>query len=102
MISFAQLQEEQLNQDVQRTRTTPRPVAYKPPSTSSRPPQPKKLTREELRDRFVKRLCWHCDEPWSHDHRCKKGQLLLIESTEEPKLKDATLELEEKDMEDKL
>ncbi|RWV81015.1 hypothetical protein GW17_00057609 [Ensete ventricosum] len=80
-ISFAR--EERLNQYVRRTRPTPRPVAYKLPSTSNRPPQPKKLTREELRDRSAKGLCWHCDESWSRDHRCKKGRLLLIELADE-------------------
>ncbi|RRT76480.1 hypothetical protein B296_00002275 [Ensete ventricosum] len=69
-----------INQDVRRTRTTPR-IAYRPPtlSTSSHPSQPKKLTREELHDRSTKGLCWHCDESWSCDHHCKRGQLLLIE-----------------------
>ncbi|RWW82787.1 hypothetical protein BHE74_00008722 [Ensete ventricosum] len=63
-------------------RTTPRPVSYKPP-TPSCPSLPKKLTREELRDRSAKGLCWHCDESWSRDHRCKKGCLLLIEPLED-------------------
>ncbi|RZS17222.1 hypothetical protein BHM03_00049338 [Ensete ventricosum] len=49
----------------------------------------------------MKALCWHCDEPWSHDHRCKKGCLLLIEPIEEPKLEDAALK-PEKDTEEKL
>ncbi|RWW80754.1 hypothetical protein BHE74_00010889 [Ensete ventricosum] len=101
-ISFARLQEKWRNQDVWRTKTTPRLVAYKPPSTSNRPPQPKKLTREELRYRSAKEFCWHCDEHLSHDHRCKKGQLLLIEPTEEPKLKDVALKPKEKDIEEKL
>ncbi|RWV97043.1 hypothetical protein BHE74_00016672 [Ensete ventricosum] len=84
-ISFAQIQDEQLNQDARRMRTTPRPVAYKPsvPSTLSRPSLPKKLMREELRDRSAKDLCWHYDESWSCDHCCKKGHLLLIEPIED-------------------
>ncbi|RWW54995.1 hypothetical protein BHE74_00038384 [Ensete ventricosum] len=82
-ISFARIQEERLNQDAQRTRTTPRPMTYKPPSIRSCPSLPKKLTREELRDRLTKGLCWHCDEPRSHDHHCKKGHLLLIEPLED-------------------
>ncbi|RRT46768.1 hypothetical protein B296_00023882 [Ensete ventricosum] len=64
-------------------RTNPRPMAYKPPSVPSYPSLPKKLTREELHDRSVKGLCWHCDELWSRDHRCKKGHLLLIEPLED-------------------
>ncbi|RZS22805.1 hypothetical protein BHM03_00055633 [Ensete ventricosum] len=54
---------------------------YKPPalSTLNHPLQLKKLTRKELRDRSAKDLCWNCDEPWSRDHCCKRGFLLLIE-----------------------
>ncbi|RRT81669.1 hypothetical protein B296_00000082 [Ensete ventricosum] len=51
--------------------------------------------------RSTKGLCWHCDEPWSHDHRCKKGRLLLIEPIEEPKLEDVALK-PEKNTEEKL
>ncbi|RWW54154.1 hypothetical protein BHE74_00039273 [Ensete ventricosum] len=58
-------------------------MAYKPPSIPSHPSLPKKLTKEELRDRSTKDLCWHCDEPWSCDNRCKKGHLLLIEPIED-------------------
>ncbi|RRT66889.1 hypothetical protein B296_00023662 [Ensete ventricosum] len=45
-------------------RTTPRPATYKPPvpPAPSRPSLPKKLTREDLRDRSVKGLCLHCDD----------------------------------------
>ncbi|RWW67543.1 hypothetical protein BHE74_00025003 [Ensete ventricosum] len=39
--------------------------------------------REELRDRTAKRLCWRCDEPWSRDHRYRKGRLLMVEPIEE-------------------
>ncbi|RWW02829.1 hypothetical protein GW17_00034061, partial [Ensete ventricosum] len=64
-------------------RTTPRPIAYKPPSVHSHPSLSKKLTKEEMRERSAKDLCWHCDEPWSRDYRCKKGHLLLIEPIED-------------------
>ncbi|KAJ8459417.1 hypothetical protein OPV22_032343 [Ensete ventricosum] len=37
LISFARIQEEWLNQDAQRMRTTPRHMAYEPPSASSHP-----------------------------------------------------------------
>ncbi|RWW62604.1 hypothetical protein BHE74_00030270 [Ensete ventricosum] len=96
-ISFALIQEKRLNQDVRRTRTMPRPAAYKPSTTSasSRPSQLKKLIREELRDRSTKGLCWHCDEPWSHDHRCKRGRLLLIESINDSEHEEEDLEHEE-------
>ncbi|RWV77425.1 hypothetical protein GW17_00061747 [Ensete ventricosum] len=96
-ISFALIQEKRLNQDVRRTRTMPRPAAYKPstPSASSRPSQLKKLIREELRDRSAKGLCWHCDEPWSRDHRCKRGRLLLIEPINDSEHEEEDLEHEE-------
>ncbi|RWV79705.1 hypothetical protein GW17_00059117 [Ensete ventricosum] len=42
-----------------------------------------KVARDELHERSVKGLCWHYDEPWSHEHRCKKGWLLMIESMED-------------------
>ncbi|RRT79988.1 hypothetical protein B296_00022586 [Ensete ventricosum] len=64
-------------------RTTPRPTTYKPYSVPNHSLLPKKLTKEELRDRSAKGLCWHCDEPWSCDHRYKKGSLLLIEPLED-------------------
>ncbi|RWW85083.1 hypothetical protein BHE74_00006275 [Ensete ventricosum] len=78
-ISFTRIQEERLTQDARRIRTTPRPMAYEPPFASSHPLLSKKLTREELRDGSAK----HCDEPWGHDHRCKKGHLLLIKPLED-------------------
>ncbi|RRT51605.1 hypothetical protein B296_00036380 [Ensete ventricosum] len=58
----------------------PRPTT---PSTTIRAPAPKKLTRDELRECSAKGLCWHCDKPWSREHRCKKGRLLVIELVED-------------------
>ncbi|RRT45959.1 hypothetical protein B296_00054776 [Ensete ventricosum] len=80
-IATIHLEGDRLNQDARRTRTTPRPTAYKPPApfAPNCPSLPKKLTRKELHDRSTKGLCWHCDEPWSRNHRCKRGHLLLIE-----------------------
>ncbi|RRT32449.1 hypothetical protein B296_00057870 [Ensete ventricosum] len=49
----------------------------------------------------AKGLCWHYNKLWSRDHHYKKERPLLVESTEEPKLKDMTLESEEKDMKGK-
>ncbi|RZR95543.1 hypothetical protein BHM03_00024398 [Ensete ventricosum] len=84
-ISFARIQEERLNHEARRTRVTPRPAIPRPiaPSTTIRAPVLKKLTRDELRERSTKGLCWHCDEPWSREHRCKKGLLLMIEPVED-------------------
>ncbi|RWV83937.1 hypothetical protein GW17_00054392 [Ensete ventricosum] len=85
VISFARIQEERLNHEARRTRVAPRPAILRPiaPSTAIRALTPKKLTRDELRERSTKGLCWHCDEPWSHEHRCKKGRLLMIELVED-------------------
>ncbi|RRT69502.1 hypothetical protein B296_00037322 [Ensete ventricosum] len=84
-ISFARLQEERLNHEARRTMVAPRPTMSKPsaPSTVIRAPATKKLTRDELRERSAKGLCWHCDEPWSRERRCKKGRLLVIEPVED-------------------
>ncbi|RRT50223.1 hypothetical protein B296_00030918 [Ensete ventricosum] len=83
--SFAHIQEEQLNHEVRRTRVAPRLAMLRPtaPSTAIQAPAPKKLTRDELCERSAKELCWHCDEPWSREHHCKKGQLLMIEPTKD-------------------
>ncbi|RZS19362.1 hypothetical protein BHM03_00051750 [Ensete ventricosum] len=80
-ISFARIQEEQLNHKVRRTRVTPRLAMPRPttPSTVIHAPALKKLTRDELRARSAKELCLHCDEPWSREHHCKKSRLLVIE-----------------------
>ncbi|RRT79196.1 hypothetical protein B296_00003079 [Ensete ventricosum] len=79
------LQEERLNHEAWRTRVTPRLAIPKPsaPSTIIQAPVPKNLMREELQERSTKGLCWHYDEPWSHEHRCKNGQLLMIELVED-------------------
>ncbi|RWW43475.1 hypothetical protein BHE74_00050855, partial [Ensete ventricosum] len=84
-ISFARIQEEQLNHKVRRTRVAPRPAMPRPiaPSTAIQAPAPKKLTRDELRERSTKELCWHYNEPRSHEHHCKKGWLLVIEPVED-------------------
>ncbi|RWW03514.1 hypothetical protein GW17_00033324 [Ensete ventricosum] len=84
-ISFARIQEEQLNREVRRTRVAPRPAMPRPtaPSTVIQAPAPKKLTRDKLRERSAKELCWHYDEPWSREHHCKKGRLLVIEPAED-------------------
>ncbi|RRT57951.1 hypothetical protein B296_00017057 [Ensete ventricosum] len=46
-------------------------------------PRTKKMTRDELRERSAKGLCWHCDEPWSREHHCKKDRLLMIEPVDD-------------------
>ncbi|RWW26782.1 hypothetical protein GW17_00008818 [Ensete ventricosum] len=77
----------------------PRPVAPKlsPPSTVSRSPQPKKLTKEDSHDGSTKGLCGCCDKLWSFEQDCKMERPLMIVATEEPKLEDMILEPKEKD-----
>ncbi|RZR73660.1 hypothetical protein BHM03_00026778 [Ensete ventricosum] len=98
-ISFARHQEERLNYEARKTRVAPRPTAPKlsPPPTFSRPPQPQKLTREDLHDVLTNGLCGCCDKLWSLEHKCKKATSLIIAPTKEPKLEDITLEPKEKD-----
>ncbi|RZS16525.1 hypothetical protein BHM03_00048524 [Ensete ventricosum] len=85
VISFARIQEEQLSHEVGRTRVAPRPAMPRPttPSTAIQAPAPKKLTRDKLHERSTKELCLHCNEPWSREHHCKKGRLLMIELVED-------------------
>jgi len=40
-----------------------------------------KLSKEEVQDRIKKCLCFKCGEKWSRDHKCRKGQVLVIEDT---------------------
>ncbi|RRT42622.1 hypothetical protein B296_00027675 [Ensete ventricosum] len=85
VISFTRIQEERLNHEARRTRVAPRPAMLRPtaPSTAIRAPVAKKLIRDEFRERLAKELCWHCDEPWSREHCCNKGRLLVIELVED-------------------
>ncbi|RWV99713.1 hypothetical protein GW17_00037366 [Ensete ventricosum] len=39
-----------------------------------------------LKEKRYNGLCWHCDEPWSHEHYCKKGRLLMIEPVDKEDL----------------
>ncbi|RWW07350.1 hypothetical protein GW17_00029265 [Ensete ventricosum] len=82
----------------------PRPAMPRPttPSTTIQAPAPKKLTRDEFHERLAKELCWHCDKPWSREHRCKKGRLLMIEPAEDEdnKISKEALEPKEEAMEE--
>ncbi|RRT37026.1 hypothetical protein B296_00056404 [Ensete ventricosum] len=57
-------------------------------------------TREDPPDRSAKGLCQHCDMPWSYDHCCKKGRLLMIEPIEEPEHEEEDLEPKDDTKED--
>ncbi|RWW01671.1 hypothetical protein GW17_00035275 [Ensete ventricosum] len=86
MVSFARIQEEQLNHEVRRTRVAPRPAMPRPtaPSTTIKAPAPKKLTRDELCERSAKELC-------------KNGRLLVIEPAEDEDNETSEKTLETKD-----
>ncbi|RWV79360.1 hypothetical protein GW17_00059514 [Ensete ventricosum] len=103
-ISFARHQEEQLKYEARKTRVAPQLATPKlsPPPTVSRPSQPQKLIKEDLHDRSTKVLCGCCNKLWSLEHKCSKEIPLMITPIEEPKLKDMTLESEDKDMKEKL
>ncbi|RWV99392.1 hypothetical protein GW17_00037702 [Ensete ventricosum] len=77
----------------------PRPTTT---SIAIRVPAPKTLTRGELHERSTKELCWHCDEPWSCEHHCKKGRLLVIKPAEDEdnKTSEEALEPKEEAMEE--
>ncbi|RWW36117.1 hypothetical protein BHE74_00058879 [Ensete ventricosum] len=103
-ISFTRHQEEQLKYEARKTRVAPQLATPKlsPPPTVSRPSQPQKLIKEDLHDRSTKGLCGCCNKLWSLEHKCSKEIPLMITPIEEPKLKDMTLESEDKDMKEKL
>lgn len=53
----------------------------KPPTHSPAVPSKiplKRLTTEEMAVRRDQGLCYHCDEKWSHGHRCKPRLHILI------------------------
>ncbi|RWW04953.1 hypothetical protein GW17_00031797 [Ensete ventricosum] len=100
-ISFARILEEQLNHEVGRTRVIHRPAMPRPtaPSTAIQAPAPKKLIRDELRERSTKEFCWLCDEPWSREHHCKKGLVIEQAEDEDNKIFEEALEPKEEAME---
>ncbi|RRT47277.1 hypothetical protein B296_00039121 [Ensete ventricosum] len=102
-ISFARRHEERLNMDNHRAKNMNKPAASKLPTPSipSQNPDTRKLTQEELKERSLKNLCWHCDEHWSRDHRCKQRKFLMIKSIkEELEAKDTDPSFEDKDTEE--
>ena len=69
-ISFARLHEEKIGVEYRRNKGANKQVISRQP-TSSTPSQnhnTSRLTREELKERLAKGLCWHCDEKWSKEH----------------------------------
>lgn len=57
------------------------PVSLAPPSIEPRPPVPsiKQLTPSEAREWREKGLCYHCDERYRANHRCKTQKLFWVE-----------------------
>lgn len=68
---------------------SPKPAAPLP-NTSSKVPV-KRLTSEELVVHREQGLCYHCEEKWSHGHRCKPRLHLFIADDELEPLADSTL-----------
>ena len=67
----------------QRTSSTsfsPKPTTNQPPPSTRVPI--KRLTSEELAVRHEQGLCYHCEEKWSHGHRCKPRLHLFIADDE--------------------
>ncbi|KAG6493466.1 hypothetical protein ZIOFF_048452 [Zingiber officinale] len=74
-LSFARLQEEKINEEGRRHNK----VIHENTSHCS---TPRRLTKEEIKERMTKGLCWHCDEKWHRGHQCKQKRILLIEPIE--------------------
>ncbi|XP_042401280.1 uncharacterized protein LOC121991335 [Zingiber officinale] len=74
-LSFARLQEEKINEEGRRNNK----VILENPSHYS---TPRRLTKEEIKERMAKGLCWHCDEKWHRGHQCKQKRILMIEPIE--------------------
>ena len=74
-LSFARLQEEKINEEGRRNNK----VIHENTSHYS---TPCRLTKEEIKERIAKGLCWHCDEKWHRGHQCKQKRILMIEPIE--------------------
>ena len=50
---------------------------------SSNPPQPTRLTPQQLEERRAIGLCFNCDNKYSKEHTCGDKKLFYIDSKEE-------------------
>jgi hypothetical protein len=50
---------------------------------SSKPPQPTRLTPQQLEERKAKGLCFNCDNEYSKGHKCGETKLFYIDCEEE-------------------
>ncbi|KAG6484069.1 hypothetical protein ZIOFF_060863 [Zingiber officinale] len=89
-LSFAQLQKEKINEEGRRNNK----VIRENPSHYS---TPRRLTKEEIKERMAKGLCWHCDEKWHRGHQCKQKRILMIEPIENSEEEDDFYEGETQD-----
>ncbi|KAG6480688.1 hypothetical protein ZIOFF_057273 [Zingiber officinale] len=89
-LSFARLQEEKINEEGRRNNK----VIRENPSHYS---TPRRLTKEEIKERMAKGLCWHCDEKWHRGHQCKQKKILMIEPIENSEEEDDFYEGETQD-----
>jgi hypothetical protein len=63
-------------------RTTPK-NSRKSIVPSTNPPQPTRLTPQQLEERRAKCLCFNCDNKYSKRHTCGEKMLLYIDYEEE-------------------
>ncbi|KAG6493115.1 hypothetical protein ZIOFF_048092 [Zingiber officinale] len=89
-LSFARLQEEKINEEGRKNNK----VIRENPSHYS---TPRRLTKEEIKERMAKGLCWHCDEKWHRGHQCKQKRILMIEPIENSEEEDDFYEGETQD-----
>ena len=50
---------------------------------SSNPPQPTRLTPQQMDERRTKGLCFNCDNKYSKEHKCGENKLFYIDREEE-------------------
>ncbi|KAG6518817.1 hypothetical protein ZIOFF_022298 [Zingiber officinale] len=89
-LSFARLQEEKINEEGRRNNKVIR-------ENSSHYSTPRRLTKEEIKERMAKGLCWHCNEKWHRGHQCKQKRILMIEPIENSEEEDDFYEGETQD-----
>lgn len=78
--SFARVHKEKLSEETRRTTLAFSRPAIGGNSSSSAPTRKTTcLNQEEIKEKTVKGLCWHCDAKWYRGYVCKQGKLLMIE-----------------------
>ena len=66
---------------------------------SSNPPQPTKLTPQQMDERRAKALCFNCDNKYSKGHKCGEKKLFYIDCKgEEKKEQEPSQDVETKEI----